>query len=159
MSCACLFKGKGTEETDLSVSVRVHDFCVCPEEETHSSALPPPPAPHPLSPPENAAVTPFRSPRQTVPSDPGFLSPSHPHLRPKPFPISPAFSGSLNLCRAPPPAPRPKPQPSCPAAGAVRGGYVDLNRTPPGGVDPHTARKVREEEINSRVLGGADIET
>lgn len=28
----------------MSVSVRVHNFCVCPEEETPSSALPPPPA-------------------------------------------------------------------------------------------------------------------
>lgn len=104
MSCACLFMGKGTEETDMSVSVRVHNFCVCPEEETPSSALPPPPCrSHPLSPPENATVTPFRSPRQTVPSDPGFLSPSHPHLRPKLFPISPAFAGSLNLCPPLPP--------------------------------------------------------
>lgn len=90
----------------MSVSVREHDFCVCPEEETPVSVLPlpPPPAPHPLSSPENAAVTPFRSPRQTVPSDPGFLSPSHPHLLPKPFPISPAFAGSLNLYA---PSPRP----------------------------------------------------
>lgn len=34
---------------------------------------------------------------------------------------------------------------------------MDLNRTPPGGVDPHTARKVGEGEKNSPVeVGGIE---
>lgn len=143
MSCACLFVGeRGCGYA--SPSVRVHDFCVCPEEETPSSAVTPP------SPPENAAVTPFRSPRQTLPSDPGFLSPSPP---PSALSLSLFLQllQGLWICLPPPP----KHQSDCPAAGAVRGGSVDLNRTPPGGVDPHTARKVGEGEKNSPVEGGA----